>query len=226
MQDPFAIDTNWLTVGHVDEFVSFLPGAGGSHGWKVVVASPAAAMTIVGAQPASTPLFHGIDMTRRNPFGSGPLSAIFPLRTCGAIMGAGGATFRTWQTEAQAIIDKVRIDELRVKLDLQDSDFIHLPVLFQKSGSRFIAYTAGSVNMLVITKGADLHLCVPKPFGPRTAAGCRFEAAIRAKLSPHTRTVRFIDDFLTYHVGQGEIHCGTNSQRTPPTDKWWELTWI
>lgn len=227
VQDPFPIDTNWLVVGHVDEFVCFLPGAGGSHGWKVVIASPRLALDIVRAQPNSTPLFHGINMNRRNPFDTAHrLRDSYPLRTCGAIKGAGGASFRTWQTEAQAIIDAVRNDELKVKLDLQDSDFIHLPVLFQKNGSRFIAYTAGSVNMLVITKGADLHLCVPKPFGPRRSAGCRFRADIRTKLSPHARTVRFIDDFLTYHVGQGEIHCGTNSQRTPPSDHWWEMTWI
>ncbi len=226
VQDPFPIDTNWLVVGHVDEFISFLPGAGGSHGWKVVIASPSEAMRIVQAQTDATPLFHGIDMNQLDPFGSGaPLRDTYRWRTCGQIKGAGGATFRTWQTEAQTIIDVVRNTELKVKLDLKDSDFIHLPVLFEKRGSRFIAYTAGSVNMLVVT-GGPLHLCVPKPFGPRTAAGCRFEADIRSKLSPHAATVRFIDDFLTYHVGQGEIHCGTNSQRTPPADRWWELTWI
>ena len=121
----------------------------------------------------------------------------------------------------------MRTTELKPKLDLQDSDFIHLPVLFDKRGSRYIAYTAGSVNMLVVSRGgSNNHLCIPKPFGPHTAAGCQFEADIHTKLTPHVTALRFIDDFFTYHVGQGEIHCGTNSQRTPPADKWWELPWI
>lgn len=226
VQAPIAIDSNWLVVGHVDEFISFLPGAGGSHGWKVLIASPALALQIVAAQDDATPLFVGIDMNQPNPFSSGGLLRdLFPLRTCGEIKGSGGATFRTWQAEAQAVIDAVRTTELKVKLDLQDSDFIHLPVLFSKTGSRYIAYTAGSVNMLVVTTGGKPQLCIPKPFGPRTPAGCRFEADIRTKLAPHAG-VHFIDCFLTYHVGQGEIHCGTNSQRTPPDERWWELTWI
>jgi protein-arginine deiminase len=40
-------------------------------------------------------------------------------------------------------------------------------------------------------------------------------------------TIKFIDDFTTYHMLQGEIHCGTNSQRTPPVDRWWwETDWL
>lgn len=228
VQAPIEIDSNWLVVGHVDEFISFLPGAGGTHGWKVLIASPQVATTIVAAQPAATPLFRGINMAQTDPFADppAPVGAHYPLRTCGAIV--GDPTFQSWQVEAQAIIDHVRTSELMPKLDLRDSDFIHLPVLFDKRGSRFIAYTAGSVNMLVVTKGgSNNHLCIPKPFGPHPAVGgCRFEADIRTKLAPHATAMRFIDDFFTYHVGQGEIHCGTNSQRTPPTDKWWDLPWI
>jgi len=34
--------------------------------------------------------------------------------------------------------------------------------------------------------------------------------------------VHFIDDWNEYHCYYGEIHCGTNVKRTPPTVNWWE----
>src|SRR5438093_5934593 len=39
VQAPISIDTSWLTVGHVDEILSFVP-AGGSKGFKMLIASP------------------------------------------------------------------------------------------------------------------------------------------------------------------------------------------
>ncbi len=34
-------------------------------------------------------------------------------------------------------------------------------------------------------------------------------------------SVVFIDTWW-YHLGNGEIHCGTNVIRTIPSDPWWE----
>ena len=42
---------------------------------------------------------------------------------------------------------------------------------------------------------------------------------------PAGMTLHFIDDWWTYHVKEGEVHCGTNERRDfPPagTPKWWE----
>ncbi|WP_420829547.1 protein-arginine deiminase family protein [Nannocystis pusilla] len=47
---------------------------------------------------------------------------------------------------------------------------------------------------------------------------------MRATLGPPAETgvdLEFVDDFFTYHVNYGEIHCGTNSKRAPPIDRWW-----
>jgi protein-arginine deiminase len=40
-------------------------------------------------------------------------------------------------------------------------------------------------------------------------------------LAPHGVTVQFVEDW-EYHVGGGELHCGTNAARAIPTAKWWE----
>jgi protein-arginine deiminase len=43
--------------------------------------------------------------------------------------------------------------------------------------------------------------------------------AFKAASSP-TLQWHFIDDWDTYHLGLGEVHCGTNVRRTP-TASWW-----
>jgi hypothetical protein len=56
-----------------------------------------------------------------------------------------------------------------------------------------------------------------------------FEAYMHVKLTELGLKVHFIEDWDEYHVGEGEVHCGTNVRRTPAeTDsaytgkKWWE----
>jgi protein-arginine deiminase len=38
---------------------------------------------------------------------------------------------------------------------------------------------------------------------------------------PESLQTHYVDDFEVYHLGLGEVHCGTNTLRTP-TDGWWE----
>ncbi|MER6917229.1 protein-arginine deiminase domain-containing protein [Streptomyces sp. NPDC000594] len=46
MQKPLLLDTNWLAVGHVDEFVQFLP-AKTERGWRIAVSDPEAGLDIL-----------------------------------------------------------------------------------------------------------------------------------------------------------------------------------
>ncbi|PIM73372.1 hypothetical protein CTU88_06280 [Streptomyces sp. JV178] len=46
LQDPLFLDTSWLHVGHVDEFVQFLP-ADTPRGWKLAVADPEAGLKLL-----------------------------------------------------------------------------------------------------------------------------------------------------------------------------------
>jgi protein-arginine deiminase len=223
LQEPFEIDTDWLVVGHVDEVMSFLPLPAARKGFKVMTASPKMALDIVQAAPNTARLLHGIYLTPGKT--AADIAAAYPLSTAGAIK--GDAAFRTVQSTVQGKIDAIKLT-LKSNLDLQDTDFIDLPVLFKEEGGRYVAYTPDVVNMLVITKSpSNLVLCVPKPFGPIVRRRCQFETKVRSQLALPGVTIHFIDDFMTYHMLFGEIHCGTNSQRKPPTDRWWwELDWI
>lgn len=62
---------------------------------------------------------------------------------------------------------------------------------------------------------------VPRPYGPRIGGEDAFERAFRDALP--AREARFIDDWYAYHELLGEVHCGTNVRRAPPSDvHWWE----
>ncbi|MBK8254834.1 MAG: hypothetical protein IPK82_19515 [Polyangiaceae bacterium] len=144
-------------------------------------------------------------------------------------------------------LSSIRADFTR-EVGLLPDDFIELPVLFQATpfqpppaaptSLNAVAFTPGVVNGLVITRGdpewsADRNVTfiVPKPFGPALHPGgrkptppneCVFEEYIRNALGPASKTgvhVVFADDFMGYHVLDGEVHCGTNSIRVPPKDR-------
>jgi protein-arginine deiminase len=44
-------------------------------------------------------------------------------------------------------------------------------------------------------------------------------AAVRALMPPSVEAV-FLDDWFVYHMGLGEVHCGTNITRAPLAS-WW-----
>ena len=129
--------------------------------------------------------------------------------------------------ELQQKIDEGTRAPLKRELGLQDSDFIEVPVLFSKEQGAVIADTADSTNMLVITRADGRCLCLmAKPFGPVVGARWVFDDYIRVKLVPLSLTVEFINEWASYHVEDGEVHCGTN--QVPALDsletrRWWAM---
>ncbi|KAI1231369.1 hypothetical protein IHE44_0007815 [Lamprotornis superbus] len=75
------------------------------------------------------------------------------------------------------------------------------------------------VNMLVLGR----HLGIPKPFGPVVGGRCCLEQRVRELLEPLGLSCTFIDDFFSYHVLSGDVHCGTNVRRKPFAFKWWHV---
>lgn len=75
------------------------------------------------------------------------------------------------------------------------------------------------VNMLVLGK----YLGIPKPFGPIINGRCCLEEKVRSLLEPLGLHCTFIDDFFSYHVRHGDVHCGTNVRRQPFSFKWWHM---
>lgn len=213
VQAPIELYTDWLTVGHVDEIVSFVP-VRNEKGFQVLLASPRKARGVldrlVEEGHAEAVMFEGL---RRGDPDTGPPAAV----SVGQLV----SDRRFWEENDrfQAIMDLNR-EMLLMELDVGEVDVVELPVLFwppSPSEPRTAAFFPDMVNHLVI---GDVSV-VPRPYGPRVDGVDAFERAFRDALPD--RDTRFVDDWYAYHEQLGEVHCGTNARRRPwPDLHWWE----
>jgi len=221
IQEPIEVDTSWLVVGHVDEIISFVPAPGGK-GFKMLLASPKLAYKILRDNSAS----HGSAklLTARSfpGHGSAEVSISDFLNTGIPGLGHTSASLNSFNTDKQIKLDIVKqLFKKEIGID-PATDIIEVPILFMPNpglSNLADALTAGMVNMLVLNK----HCITPKPFGPVIAGKDLYEEDIKNKLTPLGLTVKFLDDWMEYHVNLGEVHCGTNTLRAPKMAKWWEF---
>jgi protein-arginine deiminase len=232
VQDPFEVDTSWLTVGHVDEVVTFVPTqATSGNRFKLLIASPRKAYQILDALARSNPtarMFVGKSLD-----GSTSLeTTVRALLTATddvhprlrAEIAAGHLTYttrplRTYNDDRQANLDTIKATMTR-ELGLSASDIIEIPAIFMPNDftpQHADALFPGMVNMLVVNR----HCIIPKPFGPIVGTSDAFEDDVRSSLSPLGLTASFLDCWTEYHVNLGEVHCGTNTLRTPNRGRFW-----
>lgn len=212
VQSPIEIFTDWLSVGHVDEIICFVP-ASNSKGFKLLIASPMRAKAILDRLilegHGNKVMFEG---KMRESEGSG-ISAEISINDL--IEDSGfwkeNFTYQEYLNHNQQILEK--------ELGLSDADIVQIPVLFHPvpEGNRTAAYFPDMVNHLVIGENS----IVPKPYGPVINGKCAFEKAFEDALPD--RNFNFIDDWYSYHEMLGEVHCGTNTRRKAfEMKKWWE----
>lgn len=209
VQDPIALFSDWLEVGHVDEFMTFVP-APDKKGFRLLLASPDAGYKLFkslqnqGHGQAS--LFDGV-----------PNEAPVPVDNI-----LNDETLQDDNNYVQSCIDWNR-DVLKRELGLDEGDIIDIPILFKLEGEagklRALPLYPDLVNMLVLGK----NLGIPKPFGPKVNDRCALEAEMCSLLEPLGLTCTFIDDFASYHQLLGEVHCGSNVRREPFEYKWWNM---
>lgn len=225
VQNPIALNTDWLAVGHVDEMMTFVPSPGVGKGWKLLIASPQEAYNIIGAAPGAAPVMAGRNLHY------GPANT-----TAGDMMDATGAVnstipdpalplvnvlswqnLRTWNiNQVQPVITAI-LNVLVNEIDLDIvNDVITVPVVFcprftlpgggglpahntapgTPGGYLAEALTAGMVNMLVINK----HLIVPKPYGPEAPVGTdHFEIDLTTKITALNNAMPNAADHLHLH---------------------------
>ena len=207
LQSPVELFSDWLDVGHIDEFMTFIPTKTGK-GFKLLLASPNKYYDIV----KSFSKEQQRNSYQRNSKGE---IAIIDL-LADKKLAKNNQRFQTYIDWNRAILTE--------KLGLTEDDIIDLPGLFESVGSKGRAetYFPNMVNMLVL----ESYLAIPKPFGPQIAQQCQMEIFVRQTLEPLGFTCYFIDDWEPYFLGRGEIHCGTNTRRQPFETKWWELEFV
>uniref|UniRef100_A0A8C3VU00 Protein-arginine deiminase n=1 Tax=Catagonus wagneri TaxID=51154 RepID=A0A8C3VU00_9CETA len=205
VQAPVELYSDWLSVGHVDEFLSFVPTSD-RKGFRLLLASPSACLKLFQEKKeegyGEAAQFDGLKHKAK--------------RSINEML--ADRHLRNDNLYAQKCIDWNR-EMLKRELGLTERDIVDIPQLFILRGSYAEAFFPDMVNMVVLGK----HLGIPKPFGPVINGRCCLEEKVRSLLEPLGLRCVFIDDYLSYHELLGEIHCGTNVRRQPFPFKWWHM---
>ncbi len=226
--------TDWLWVGHVDEVLSYVP-AKTARGWKLLIAdnnlAKAMLQKLVDEGHGDAKLFEG-----KHDFGpnDGNTPTVDTSRAVTATL--ADQDLMTWSQTAQTKADAIR----KVVVDavgLTDSpteangDIVSMPFLTWQQGdpgqTGLIAWQPGTANMLVVGDHAE----IPNPFGPKVNGVDVFAQDLLDRLGTAVNAlgstgqglkVHLIDDFESYHIEAGEVHCGSNPEGPPqPTWQWW-----
>jgi protein-arginine deiminase len=209
VQEPIEVYSDWLGVGHVDEFMTFVP-VNNQRGFKLLLASPDAAYA----------LFKKI--RDEIPSGGSLRMLVGKERLSGSAEITVDEVLRNRQLRDQNSLYQSHIDwnraVLKRELGLTENDIIDIPILFHRKIDRAGAYYPDMVNMLVL----DKDLLIPKPFGPEVSGKCQIESEVERLLNPLGLVCHFVDTWEDYHIMSGELHCGTNTRRQPFAQPWWE----
>ncbi|MES9620554.1 protein-arginine deiminase domain-containing protein [Streptomyces tuirus] len=258
MQDPLLLDTSWLSVGHVDEFVQFLP-ADTPRGWRIGVADPQAGLRL-------------LRDAKRDGHGSAKMFSVpgrsdtpAPKET---IDQALASRHLVADNEMAARRIAANLEILKRETGVTDEEIVRVPALYTRgsealsaegqeipvprltrmgAGSDLVdglsdhgqqkwlagspapgaaapatvmtgAYVPGAVNGLLL--GRDRYLA-PRQWGPVVNGKDIFTEAVTAVYQRVGMKVSYIDDWYTYHLGMGEVHCGTNTLRDASA-AWWQ----
>ena len=221
----FQLDSEWLWVGHIDEFLSFVP-ASTPRGWKLLVASPRRMrQMLLDAQAAG----HGgvhlfVGKKRYVGEGNNMVSAEVSIDDVLA-----DADLMQSADEAQAHIDQ-NVALLGAEVGLTPDDIVELPTFYEDYTGYKIAWNPGTVNLLAFNG----HLVHPDPFGPQIGGVDIMKQDLVDRLGGAAHQlgkdgqglkVFFADDWYLYHILDGEVHCGTNIEAAAPFSdvRWWEV---
>ncbi|MBC2668437.1 protein-arginine deiminase family protein [Novosphingobium piscinae] len=237
VQAPIVLDTSWLAIGHVDEFVQFIP-ANNARGWTIAVKDVDSALALLRQASAA---------------GHGKVSASsradVPPRTIDELLGDAD-----WLRLNELARRKIALNLaiLQAETGVSDSEVVRVPGLFLESdfhgfvntvahkasappaGSlpegallppenitygpgELIAHFPAPVNGLLIDR---THYIAPRQWGPLIGGVDILEAAVAKAYAAQGIETTFVDDWLSHHIIGGEIHCGTNATREIG-QPWW-----
>ncbi|EYF00959.1 protein-arginine deiminase family protein [Chondromyces apiculatus] len=203
-QSPVYIDTEWLSVGHVDETTSFVK-APNARGWVLVLADPAMGVQML--EDAAAAGNGDVDMFVAK--GNARIS-ISEVLDDPDLMNTSA-----W---AAAEIDGQR-EVLVQETGLAEAEIIRIGSIFESQGGYAVAYVPGMVNGIYLS---DTHFAAPNPFGPQIGGQDLFKQQMISAFTPLGITLHWIDNWSLYHLLSGEVHCGTNTTRAIPAFNWWE----
>jgi protein-arginine deiminase len=213
LQPPVYVDTSWLLIGHVDEAFTFVKGKS-APGWVLLVADPALARKMLEDQVAAgnggVKMFAGKNWLDDNDVEYPAEATIAAVLADADIMAASAAAAAKIDTQLQA---------LRNETGITDGSIVRVPFLFWNAYGYAVAYQPDTVNGTVLS---DSHYAAPDPHGPVIGGKDIFKTQLEQALAPLGIGVDWVEDWDLYHRLEGEVHCGSNVRRAPPSVRWWE----
>jgi protein-arginine deiminase len=221
--------TDWLLVGHVDEVLSYVP-AKTARGWKLLIGSNALAKQMFekASKDGHGAVKFWTGLTNYTAAGKAKNAEVTIDETL------ADQDLMKWSQQAGANVDIVH-DQVVKAVGLTEDEIIPIPFLTEDLGAEQgkpenkIAWQPGTVNSLVMND----HIAMPNPFGPMIDGVDLFAKDLQDRLGTAVNAlgkdglglkVHLIDDWAGYHINEGEVHCGSNPEGPPPTNKmWWEV---
>ncbi|XP_062449691.1 protein-arginine deiminase type-1-like [Rhea pennata] len=206
VQAPVELFSDWLALGHVNEFLTFVP-APDRQGFRLLLASPSACYRL---------------LKEKRDEGYGKVVAFeglkgVPKATVEELL--ADEALRQYNAFAQSCVSWNR-DILKRELGLGEADIVDVPQLYMDGGDMGArAFFPAMVNMLVLGK----YLGIPKPFGPVIGGRCCLEEKVRSLLEPLGLTCTFIAASSSSHAPAAAGCRGTNVRRQPFSFKWWHV---
>ncbi|RCI07489.1 hypothetical protein L249_4532 [Ophiocordyceps polyrhachis-furcata BCC 54312] len=234
LQDPLVLEAGWLVVGHVDEFVQFVP-YDNDLGFTIAIADTASAMSL---------------MQKLETDGHGAVTAVsYPahdLLAEDAMSASVGVTVSDlWRNKtfldanayAQSHLD-ANLEKLLAEIPLSPQDVIRVPSLFYaidfdyeslgdgtpllkdappRGEKQVAALYPEAVNGIVVGK----HYLSPRLYGPVVDGEDVLAKAVEAAYARAGMELHYVDDFKSHHLYTGDVHCGTNTMRQTDLVWWW-----
>ena len=205
VQAPIELNVGFLCVGHVDEFISFLPDPEAPKGFWLVVADTTLGQAFVDAQDPAREL-----TLYKNTHG---------YATVGAMQ--ADDALRAYNEDLMRDGIEPSLAVLMAEAGLDEGDVLRLPALFEEVGwcwGTAVSLIPGTVNMAVLPlPDGSVHVIMADPFfRPKTddvstdPMVAEIEALLPDHLIPH-----WADNWYTLHALMGEVHCGSNVRRSP-----------
>jgi protein-arginine deiminase len=233
-QSPLFLEAGWLAIGHVDEFVQFLPSSSSPTNFTIAVADTRSALDLLrsiqtaghGDVPAVS--YDGdITPDARTLF----LDAELVRNTTVSHLLSDEKLLATNAYAQQRIDDNLAL--LLEEVPLREEDVLRVPVLFKEvsvalpatpdglpsvldqKGRKVVSVFPNAVNGLVLGK----RYVAPKQWGPVIDGEDVLAKAVKDVYEKVNMSVAFVDDYMSHHVRGGEVHCGTNAFRE--AGRWW-----
>lgn len=229
IQKPVTIDTGWLTVGHVDEIISFIPDPKHKYGFRILIASTRCFYQLITKLDSETVIFDDTnnyyifhkptsDVKKRfaQKYDDINTKCIYktPLKVKDLL---NWSEMIANNQEYQKKLDHNR-KILMNELNLTKNDFLEVPICYwpKSLSPKAKSILPNMINNLY----TDHFMLVPKPFGPIIDQIDIFEQYF-ASLIPTDIRIYFVQNWDAYYLLDGDINCGTNVRRKPFKVPWW-----